>query len=122
MRSVLAFMYIGKLPERGVLDSDPYSLLSVATEYGLDYLVKLSETSCIRKLDDDNAKDILQLADLHCSPRIKTACFEYIRNNPQVLTRSDMMALAGENKILWRELGEEITPPSKRSAKRARKS
>jgi hypothetical protein len=57
------------------------------------------------------------VANLHGSEKLKEACFAFIRNNPNLLTSPEMMALQGEDADLWEELETEITPPSKRSKK-----
>lgn len=117
MRAVLTFIYTGEVPDSLLMESDAVAILSLAYEYELPGLVMVSEAGCIRKLDGDNVKTILQLAHLHDSKALKEVCFKYIRNNAHVLMGPEMMALRGEDQNLWGDLWDGLAPPSKRAKK-----
>lgn len=55
-------------------------LLKTSHEYGLADLVTLCEVQCIPKLDAENVKDMLQLAQAYNAEHLEAACLD-LRTN-----------------------------------------
>mmetsp|Transcript_37 Transcript_37/g.54 ORF Transcript_37/g.54 Transcript_37/m.54 type:complete len:422 (-) Transcript_37:36-1301(-) len=114
MRAVLRFIYTGELSAEDLSTNNfEYlrDLLSVASEYQLQALEDVCEVHLTKILDSPASyKASLCLASLYNLPKLKHACFEYIKENPiNVLLDSDFTELANENGDIWEELSEYLT-------------
>ena len=110
IRSVLTLIYTGSVSECEKLlrekGNDPLGLLDVACEYDISPLKKIAVVNCIKKVNPDNIRMMLQTSNLHSQKKLKRACFEYIKKNATTtLINPDMMSLATEDPELWGELG-----------------
>ena len=114
MRAILTYIYTGMMDE-ALVKSEPAEMLSISSEYDLASLRSLSEAVCIRELNANNVKEMLQLAQLYDSASLKEACFKCVRTNAaEVLTDPAMMDLSTEDPQLWEELRAAIAPASKK--------
>jgi hypothetical protein len=123
MKSVLTFIYTGNHENSLLfLEVDPGAMFSIASEYGIEPLVSLAESSCIRRLSTSNLKGILQLAHQVGSSTLKLACVDFVQQRgAAILAEPDFLNLAFEDANLWNELISAITSSSTvRSAKRQR--
>ncbi len=110
IKSVLTLIYTGSVEECKKLlaenESDPLGLLNLACEYDIKPLVLISVDNCIKHIEFDNIRTMLQTANVHSCEKLKKSCFEYIKANmAKVLMSPDMMCLATEDPELWAELG-----------------
>jgi len=129
MKSILTLIYTGSVKEcEKLMDekgtTDPLNVLDVACEYDIKHLIEIPVDNCARKLRLDNVQKMLQYAHVH-SPRLKTACFEFIKKNTaKALMDPGMMGrLAVEDPDLWGELGVFLNAKlEKKPSKRARNS
>lgn len=127
MKSILTLIYTGSVKEcEKLMDekgtTDPLNLLDVACEYDIKHLIEISVDNCVRKLRLDNVQKMLQYAHVH-SPRLKTACFEFIKKNTaKALMDPGMMGLAADDPALWGELGVFLNAKPEKPSKRARDS
>ena len=114
MSVVLTYIYTGKVDDY-VIQEDPGTMLSVSSEYDLPFLKKLSEDICVRKLDEDNVKEMLRLAHLHGLVELKQLCFDLVKlNAADILVDPDFMSLASEDQELWNEMTAAIGSAKKK--------
>jgi len=120
IKSVLTLIYTGSVEECEKLlqekGNDPLGLLDIAFEYDIAPLMFISVDNCIKKLNIDNVRMMLQTAHVHSCKKLKKACFEYIKTNAtKALMSLDMIRLATEEPGLWDEFGAFLyEPPTKR--------
>lgn len=122
MKALLTIMYTGSVAESKKLakKTEPMDFFQVVFELGVKALYDMALACCINSIYEANVKEMLQLAQLHSSRPLKTACFEYARNKAgKVLTQPNMVKLASEDPDLWQEMCDFVNevPASKRQRK-----
>ena len=123
MKSVLTFIYTGNHEDSLLfLGEDPGVMFSIASEYGIEPLVSLAESCCIRQLSTSNLKGILQLAHQVGSSRLKQGCVDFVQQRgAAILAEPEFLSLALEDANIWKEFTSAITSSSAiRAAKRQR--
>ena len=83
-RSMLHYMYHGSLPnaDRNDISStmcQDQHLLVAADRYGVEGLKKICEARlCCKGIMIDNVVSMLELAEDHVCPKLKTGCFDFL--------------------------------------------
>lgn len=72
--------------------------LDVACEYDISPVKKIAADICIKKVNPDNIRMMLQASNLHSCKKLKKACFECIKKNTATtLISPDVMSFATED-------------------------
>ncbi|KAM1054170.1 hypothetical protein FF1_001590 [Malus domestica] len=80
LESLLEFLYNGDLPE-DKMNKHIYSLSLAADKYGISYLQKLCECHMLKSMSPANALDVLEVADVCSSLKLKENALDYIVEN-----------------------------------------
>ncbi|EPQ11801.1 Speckle-type POZ protein B [Myotis brandtii] len=117
---MMCFIYTGKAPN---LDKMADGLLAAADKYALERLKVLCEEALSRQLCEENAAEMLTLADLHSADQLKTQAVDFINSHAEgVLETSGWQAMVTSHPHLVAEVncslasvqGPCLGPPHKR--------
>lgn len=113
IKAVLTFVYTGEILDVLVMQETPIQMLSIAGEFGFTSLQSFAATECIKALNVQQFKSILQLAHLHNIQELKMACFEFAKEHAtSVLTNAEVLQLPTEDAVLWEEFKNAVAPDS----------
>ncbi|XP_014400483.1 PREDICTED: speckle-type POZ protein A [Myotis brandtii] len=119
-KEMMCFIYTGKAPN---LDKMADGLLAAADKYALERLKVLCEEALSRQLCEENAAEMLTLADLHSADQLKTQAVDFINSHAEgVLETSGWQAMVTSHPHLVAEVncslasvqGPCLGPPHKR--------
>uniref|UniRef100_G1QB14 Speckle type BTB/POZ protein n=1 Tax=Myotis lucifugus TaxID=59463 RepID=G1QB14_MYOLU len=79
-KEMMCFIYTGKAPN---LDKMADGLLAAADKYALERLKVLCEEALSRQLSEENAAEMLTLADLHSADQLKTQAVDFINSHAE---------------------------------------
>eukprot|EP01034_Spumella_vulgaris_P025843 gene25843-32340_t len=81
----------------GIESQTAEALLAIADKYEVTDLVELAEQQLIASMASGNAIHLLQFADMHHRPALKTAALDVmVANSATVFRRSDLPSVLGE--------------------------
>ncbi|XP_059564156.1 speckle-type POZ protein-like [Myotis daubentonii] len=119
-KEMMCFIYTGKAPN---LDKMADGLLAAADKYALERLKVMCEEALSRQLSEENAAEMLTLADLHSADQLKTQAVHFIHSHAEgVLETEGWQAMVASHPHLvadmYRSLasaqGACLGPPRKR--------
>eukprot|EP00118_Oscarella_pearsei_P019495 m.207774 g.207774 ORF g.207774 m.207774 type:complete len:383 (+) comp39697_c1_seq21:124-1272(+) len=87
-KDMLTFIYTGTVPKES-LQKNADDLLAAADKYQLDRLrIMCEETLCLN-LNEENATDVLVLADRHSGSQLKNIAIDYINSHPEEVMETE---------------------------------
>lgn len=102
LKFILEFLYTGTIKDFD--NCNLGNLLKLADQYNLNGLRRLSQHALSRQLTEENALEILILADMYNSETLKISAMKYIKGNGRILNSSTFKEI--KNPDLLRELCE----------------
>lgn len=110
-KEMMCFIYTGKAHN---LDKMADGLLAAADKYALERLKVMCEEALSSHLNEENAAEMLTLADLHSADQLKTQAVDFINSHAEdVMETSGWQAMVASHPHLMAEVNPS-GPPDKR--------
>lgn len=107
-KAVLKMLYTG-VANGDAVKEEPVVFMSIAAEFNLPWLTDIAVAFCLEMIDEDNLKDVWQVARRYDSDVLKDRCVEYAeKNSLTVLVNGTVSNLKAEDPSSWDEFTDRI--------------